>query len=452
MASLRRVKDYFRLCLRGFLVKKFKKLLITLSLLTLAPFSMADQSTQNTPNMQALLQKDISQFNIPGAALSIAYPDGSVKTYVAGQSDIQEKQAMKSSQLFDIGSMTKVFTAVAVLELVNQKKLALDENLNSVAMSYPKSNLAQLVHDYPHLKMITIRELMDHTSGIANGLNSPVFTAAFTKDPSKKWQPSEALKMALSQPELFAPGAPGQFSYNNEEYVLLGEISEAVTQQSINQALSDLFKKMGMNQTYAPNTTSSPFSSQLLSQLTHTYFAPDQGGHSPSMMALYEKGPKVLLPGDSPELGYDATDLLVHRIYADFPAGGVLSSAGDVAAWYRDLFIGKVLPMSLVRQMLITVPVNSAMIEEYLVGVPPYNGFNSPSYGLGVMKQYLPQYQLWVYYHGGREPGYSGVNVYIPKYHVAFALLTNLENDYTAMAAAEFTSDVVGEIVHQSKK
>lgn len=419
---------------------------ILLSLLLCTPLSFCIAST-SSPGMQSLLQQDIAKYNIPGASLSIVSADGMVHTYNVGFADLQTQTPMATNTLFDIGSMTKMFTVVVVLEAVNQHKLTLDEPLNRIATQHPKSTLAQLVQHYPHLKNITVRELMNHTSGMANGLNSPVFSAAFAKDPTKNWQPQEVLDMALSQPPLFAPGAPGKFNYNNEEYVLLGYVSEAVNHQSMNDSLSALFKQLGLKHSHAPSATTPPFSNDILQQLTHVYFTPSQGGHSAGIIATYEKLPAVTLPGITPLTGYDLTTLLIDRIYADFPAGGVISNSADIAHWYQQLFAGQILPPQLVQQLLMTVPVNSAMIAEFLPGVPDDNGVIAPSYGLAVLKQYLPQYHLWVYYHGGREPGYLGINVYIPKYHIAFALLTNLENDYTVDPASALTNDIIHDII-----
>ncbi|MDF1760651.1 MAG: serine hydrolase [Coxiellaceae bacterium] len=127
--------------------------------------------------------------------------------------------------------------------------------------------------------------------------------------------------------------------------------------------------------------------------------------------------------------------------------GGLLSTAADIAHWYHSIMTGQVISSRLTNQLTNGVPTNAGFVYPTLVGSKPFVGITTLYYGLAVVKQHLPQYNMDVYFHGGREPGYIGTNMFLPKYKVSFALLSNLENDYIEDPQNEFSADIIAAIV-----
>lgn len=429
------------------MLKRIFQLLILQSIVITSYAANFDQT------IQSIMERDIRQFNIPGASLSIYLPDSGVHSYVAGVSHIQKKTPMRKDQLFDIGSMTKLFTSSVILRAVDEKKLTLDTHLSTLAKHYPGSSLAKLVKQHNVLENVTVRELLNHTSGLPAGLNSKAYSKAFAKSPKHYWPPEELVGFALKQKINFKPGQPGHFHYTNTEYLILGIIAHAVNQKPIAQSMRDMVKQLHLKDTHIPTPTKPHFPNKVLSRLTHTYGTPSQGGHSPEMIKTYQTYPAVSLKGEKTLPGYDLTPLLKQRIYSDFPAGGILSTSSDIAHWYHDVFTSQVFSPKQTRQLTRCVPTNAGFVHATLVGSKPFLGITTFCYGLAVITQKLPQYHsMPVHFHGGREPGYIGTNMYLPQYGVSFALLTNLENDYVEDPQNTFSEDIISAIVRYQER
>jgi len=135
---------------------------------------------------------------------------------------------------FRLGSITKQFTALAILQLVDQGKLKLDD---AVKTHYPEAPAAW--------DKITIHHLLNHTSGIPSYTDQKGFFATQSRDPRK---PAEIVKLTQDLPLAFEPGA--QFRYNNTGYILLGAILEKVTGRTYEAHLRQtLFEPLGMTNT-----------------------------------------------------------------------------------------------------------------------------------------------------------------------------------------------------------
>lgn len=130
--------------------------------------------------------------------------------------------------LYHIASLSKTFTAVAVMQLVEKQWLAVDE---PIAAFFP---------DYPNADVITVGHLLSHSSGIPDYLNPE-----FAFDYSKEWKPEEILNVTKQAKLLFTPGE--SFHYSNTGYVMLGLIIEKVSGQSYADYIDEhIFKPSGM--------------------------------------------------------------------------------------------------------------------------------------------------------------------------------------------------------------
>jgi CubicO group peptidase (beta-lactamase class C family) len=148
-----------------------------------------------------------------------------------GLSNLELQVPMQTDNVFEIGSMTKQFTAVSILMLMEEGKLNLEDSITKFIPDYPT-----------HGHRITIHHLLTHTSGIKSftsvkGLNAIA---------QNEMEPMEVIDFFKDEPMDFAPGA--EFKYNNSGYVLLGYIIEKASEMSYEDFVEQrIFKRLGMS-------------------------------------------------------------------------------------------------------------------------------------------------------------------------------------------------------------
>lgn len=170
----------------------------------------------------------------PGCAVLITEKGKPIYRKAFGMANIELGVPMKPEMVFRIGSITKQFTAIAILQLMEQGKLALQDDITKYIPDYPVNG-----------KKITIEHLLTHTSGIKSYTSMPSFQTIMRKD----MKPMELVSFFKDQPMDFDPGA--KFLYNNSGYFLLGVIIEKVSGMSYPQYLEQqIFKPLGMVNSY----------------------------------------------------------------------------------------------------------------------------------------------------------------------------------------------------------
>ncbi|MBL4633316.1 MAG: beta-lactamase family protein [Kofleriaceae bacterium] len=237
------------------------------------------------------------------AGVSIAISQGAEVLFEQGYGyeHIQEKIEASSKTVYRIGSVTKQFTAVAILKLAEDGKLSLSDPVTKHIPSYPM-----------HGKTITILNLLTHTSGI----KSYTSIDSWRKEMSKNKSPQEMLTIFKDLPLEFEPGT--QFSYSNSGYFLLGAIVEAVT-----------------NLTYANYMETEVFSPAGL-KYTH-YCTPEKAVTNRALG--YQLSPNGLILDSS---------LSMTQPYS---AGAICSTVGDLILWRKALNTNKILSKSSMTQM-----------------------------------------------------------------------------------------------------
>jgi D-alanyl-D-alanine carboxypeptidase len=188
--------------------------------------------------IDALLQAAY-QPDEPGAAV-IAVKDGRPvfrKGY--GLANVELGVPIAPDMVFRLASITKQFTAVAILMLMEQGQLALQDSITRFMPDYP-------MHDH----RITIEHLLTHTSGIRSYTDMPEWPPLWRKDFSVQ----ELIDFFKEQPMQFAPGQ--RWAYNNSGYHLLGAIIEQLSGLSYEQFIQQhIFEPLGMRQSYYDSPT-----------------------------------------------------------------------------------------------------------------------------------------------------------------------------------------------------
>lgn len=168
----------------------------------------------------------------PGVAVLVAR-DGKIFFQGGyGLADVEKKTPITPETKFRIGSVTKQFTAAAILRLAEEGKLAVSDSL------------AKFFPDFPNAKAITLRHLLTHTSGLHSYTDKPDFYASVTEPTT----PAALIASFQNDPPDFAPGA--NFRYCNSGYFLLGEIVAKVSGQPFADYLrTTFFEPLGMKDT-----------------------------------------------------------------------------------------------------------------------------------------------------------------------------------------------------------
>lgn len=267
---------------------KYVKILITGLALTISTAAMTQSTEPGT--MTSEFDKLLSaQFKEGDAGCSALVAVGGEIIYrkAFGMANLELNVPMKPDMVFRIGSITKQFTAVAILQLMEQGKLSLMDDITKYIPDYPTQGYT-----------ITIEHLLTHTSGIKSYTNATEFQKYLKED----LNPEEVIDRFKNLPMEFAPGT--KWNYNNSGYFLLGYIIEKVTGKSYQKYIEEnLFIPAGM--------TSSLYGSNTRIVLNRAY------GYEPEgEMTVNAEYLSMLLP---------------------YSAGGIMSTVKDLYKWNRAL-------------------------------------------------------------------------------------------------------------------
>jgi D-alanyl-D-alanine carboxypeptidase len=309
-----------------------------------------------------------------GAQIGVALPDGSTIAVATGWADTARREAMTTSHLLLQGSVGKTYVSAVALQLVQEGRFALDDRIAVHLGNEPW--FATL----PNGPDITIRQLMNHTSGLVRYEFNERFTADLSAAPDRVWSPRELVAYILGTAPPFAAGQG--WDYSDTNYIVLGMIIEKVT----GRAYHDLARERLFGPARLARTV--PSDRRVIPGLANGYAGPDNpfGGSD----AMLVDGRMTINP------------------QFEWTGGGIASSAEDLARWGKYLYDGRALQPETMRQLL--------------DGVPARLGQNT-RYGLGVILRETPDGP--VHGHSGFFPGYQAEVVYLPRQKVAVAFQVN---------------------------
>ncbi|WP_053972410.1 serine hydrolase [Mangrovimonas sp. ST2L15] len=205
--------------------------LLLLFLSTILNASLFAQSIED--DISALASKEYPEGG-PGVSILVAKNGKPIYKEAFGMASIELNVAMKPDNVFEIGSITKQFTAIAVLMLKEQGKLKLEDDITKFLPDYPT-----------HGKSITIHHLLNHTSGIKSYTDMP----SFIQEARTDFTPQELIDTFKNEPMDFEPGE--KFRYNNSGYILLGYIIEKASGETYEDFIDNhIFKPLGMSSSY----------------------------------------------------------------------------------------------------------------------------------------------------------------------------------------------------------
>ena len=286
-------------------------------------------------------------------------------TLAYGRED--ESQSLTAQTQFRIASITKLFVATMVMDLVEDGELDLDMAVDEFV-------------DLPSASGVSVRQLLAHTSGIPD-YGSPEFFHGLVDDPDRHWEAADVLATVSDVRPSFAPGT--QHEYSNTNYVVLGELVEAITGRPWHEELrTRILDPLHLKDTYVAGLE--PARGDGL--VDTAYFDLDNDGNIEDV----EDGPWPALET------------------SEGAAGAMISTAEDVTAFTSALFAGRILSPRTVE----------------LMAAPSQSGRRYDDYGLGVELR-RPDLRTPVRGHGGFLPGYRCVTWYVPSEHATVTVMVN---------------------------
>jgi D-alanyl-D-alanine carboxypeptidase len=197
------------------------------------------------PALQALLDDWLVEDGAPGAVLGVRLADGRTAVVAGGETDAGTGRPVDAGYRFRIGSITKTFVAALTVQLAEEGRIDLTDAL------------ARHLADAPHAEEVTIRQLLDHTSGIADFAAAPAYRMGLLRAPGREWTPQDVLDLVASADLDFAPGEG--WAYSNTNYLLLGLVAEAVTGDTLAELLRRrIYEPLGLTSAYLEGMEESP--------------------------------------------------------------------------------------------------------------------------------------------------------------------------------------------------
>src|SRR6185503_6725524 len=218
-----------------------RKTLVVLIICLLSSSAVYSQTPLKTA-LQLKLEEWHKAGTFPGATVGVVLANGESFGLAVGYSDVPAKTPMKPGDRMLAGSVGKTFAAATALQLVKEGKINLDDKVEKYLGSEPWFSRL------PNAKDITVRQLMNHTSGLVRYEFKDKFTKDLTANPEKRWQPAELLAYLLDEK---APFAAGQgWDYSDTNYIVLGMIIEKVTRKTFyDEANRRLIKPLKLTNT-----------------------------------------------------------------------------------------------------------------------------------------------------------------------------------------------------------
>jgi D-alanyl-D-alanine carboxypeptidase len=317
--------------------------------------------------LQEIIDEAREEFNTVGLAVGLHIQGHGIWTGSSGLNDRANETPLRPDHLLYIGSITKTFAATTVLLLAEDGVLGLDDSVEQW--------LPGLV---PNGENITIRQLLNHTSGLYDYTNENSLWESTQTEPDKVWGREEIVALGTAHDPNFDPGT--RWSYSSTGYTVLGMIVEKATGMPfIEQMRSRLLDPQELHNTFLP------FDEEVRGEIAHGYYS--SGGQL----------------SDTKSASYTSLET------SAWTAGAMVSTVGDLVHFVDALFGGRILNAESQEQMLNFVP-----SPGYGIG-----------YGLGVLRgETAMGISLG---HNGAITGFNSYMDYLPDQQVTIVVLVNHE-------------------------
>jgi D-alanyl-D-alanine carboxypeptidase len=319
--------------------------------------------------LQAAIDSLRTTGKYPGLSAAVMFPDGTMWSGVSGVAVVKPATPLTTNTLFSVGSISKTFLAALIGRLAQRGTIGLDDPLS------------RYEPDFPNAANISLRMLLNHTSGIMDLFSAPSVSDSILAHPTATWTAAQVLAR-VGKLTYFSPPGKG-YHYSNTNYVLLGLVVEKVTGQTVAALVRAAFlTPLGLGSTYM--------------QTEEKAQGPMAHGYMPPASKPVDNFAGTMLPftSEATAVGF---------------AGAYVSTATDLAVWANALYGGAILDEATLAAM--------ADISTSTPYKPKF------PYGLGFEQTSLAGQVAWG--HRGNLDGFWSAMFYLPAYHVTVVVLIN---------------------------
>jgi D-alanyl-D-alanine carboxypeptidase len=327
---------------------------------------------------KSAVQKARKTYAFPGAVFALLPPGGGQCVFAVGVSDKETGRRMRAGDRMLAASIGKTIVAAVVMHLHYDGLLDIDDPISKWLEDEP------FFDKLPNARKITIRQLLSHTSGLADHVSTKDFENSAEKlvGTDQSFSPRELVGFILDQKPLFNPGEG--YSYTDTGYILLGMIIEKAAKRPFYELAQDFFLDPLKLKTIEPSN------SRSIARLVPGY----PGSNNPRGIPNKTIGPD---------------GRMMWNPAMEWTGGGFAANALDLARWVKLYFSGKAM--------------SYPYLAEVINGCPKKNQAGHCSYGLGVAEPETPFGVLLG--HSGSIPGYRSVAFYLPDHNMAYAIQIN---------------------------
>lgn len=372
---------------------------------------------------------DIVKHNLPAIIVNVSERGNPIQHFCAGFADVVQKKTLTPNYLFQNGKITRIFAAIILLKLVEAGLLDLDVPLELIAQRHQRDGgrLKILVDLYPILKPLTLRELLNQSSGLPSYTETLSYQKIFFSNPKKIWQAENYLDLITDSDVRYRVGYElplrGIFSDSATNYVAATLVPEAVTGRKNSEQMQELFTSLGLKNTFY--SRHGVIDEAIVSRLAHGYLPV-----SHPFAQAFQRLPELTYNNNRELQVYD-----VMTAYNSHGYGGTasISSPLDLIHLLKLLVGGKILTSSF-KEMFKVIPV-----------VDKNSGSDEKTYfGLGIYKTVSRRYGE-IIWNAGNNFGYGVLIAHSVDRDITFSVATNISRQYISLQ----NKDIVEEILQQ---
>jgi len=361
-------------------------------------FNFADSSSVNPNNnkYQSIIN-DMTSGGVVGITMSVYDAHTGLWAGAGGKADLHNHVDMQACNISRVGSTVKMFTATTILKLMEEGKLNLDDKISSYLQG-------DVINKIENADQATIRQLLQHSSGMYNYIQNLRFQTASLNDFIREWKPNELLKYAYNQKAYFQPGEDVQ--YSNTGYIMLGMLIEKIEGRPFYQVFEEkIFIPLG---------------------LSMTKFAAEDPVPNGIVRGYIDMYSNLQVVESTYYSGWD-------YYTAD---GGLISNPYDLNVFFRALMNGQIIQSSSLNEML-----------TWKTPKEPDPDFFPIAYGLGIFK--IETDHDIAYMHSGDAVGYYANMLYFPGDNttIVYAVNSNYGKIDKFVSTKEAMEKIINEVI-----
>jgi len=346
-------------------------------------------AAETMPRLEVMLQRDLDAYleersakeHLSSLSLSVSLGRGRQSLNVtSGTTRYHDGPRVTPQNLYQVGSNTKAFTAVAVLQLEAQGRLSIDAPLGTY------------LPQYPAYRKITLRQLLSMTGGLESYDNTPAWERSYVKHPTENVSADALIRLVYPQIK-FPPGST--YHYSNTGYLLAQEVVAARSpSKSFDREIARISTSTRLRETFY---TSNVYPAPIARRVVAGYYENDDAGFG----------------------RFIGRDMSGYSLSWAQGAGAIVSTPSDLVTWVRALYQGAtLLPAKQKRELMSLVSTKTARPLRTPTAPDP------AGFGLGVAQRFDPKLGTFWFYQG-ETLGFRAAQLYFPKSDLVVCLFAN---------------------------